>query len=150
MVCQMFNSKVFVAAAFVAVTIMSPLAVKAGEFGSGATNTTTRSHGRVTSTGSSYSATDSYINGTGNTLSIKQECAAVGNSQCSYGAVIYGDAVYANQFGHTAGSDPVSITTITDERVKFGSSTHSVNAGNSTYIGVEDSTSHTAESFGSF
>lgn len=138
----------FLALAFT-FSMATALPAYAGQTGTGAVNTYTRSHGTVEriSTGASHGT--EYINGRTQSTSLKQECAAQPGSRCQYSGSIVNGVVSAYQQG-VANTDPVSITTVTQQQTNFGSNSAYYNNFTEKYRGTVDSNSHSAQTFGTF
>ena len=138
----------FLALAFT-FSMATALPAHAGQTGTGAVNTYTRSHGTVEriSTGASHGT--EYINGRTQSTSLKQECAAQPGSRCQYSGSIVNGVVSAYQQG-VANTDPVSITTVTQQQANFGSNSNFTSSFVEKYRGTVDTRSHSAESFGQF
>lgn len=138
--------RAFLASAF---TFAAATSAYAGQTGTGAVNTYTNSRGTVERMSTGHSSGSEYINGRSTSTSLKQECAAQPGSSCQYSGSIVNGAVSAYQQG-VANTDPVSITTVTQQQTNFGSKSNFASSFVEKYRGTIDSRSHSAESFGTF
>lgn len=134
----------------VAAAIASAPSALAGQVGTGATNTTSYEHGTVVRHSSGEAQGESFVRGRLYSTTMKQECTAEANATCNYGGYVTPGYAYGYQGGQAANADPVSITTITSEQSEFGRSTKSADRFSEVYKGFVQTTSHTAQSFGSF